>query len=278
MWPGILKAYDKKDRLLFQSVVSFSEDGSRLWVRLLNSAGHTGLWSFSLSAKPTGAPIKAPPVMTDQESGLVLVPGEPFVIREHSGDKLRLAHLSADGSPKLERVTTLKGANKTWSIPVILGHEVFYYVPGVIITKRIGRQELPNPCDPSRTGTYQRMNLKTGSVSTWRVHQRCQALGSLFLPPHKGTPALFFRALDARNEPRLYQLNIETSAVSEVGVKPYSRALAVTPQATRLLIADFSGLVLWDVQRGEELWRLPANKDNVLAAFIRGESPQAAQP
>lgn len=278
VWPGILKAYDKKDRLLFQYVVRFSEDGSRLWVKLLNGSGHTELWSWSLDAKPKGAQVKAPPVMTDKESGLVLVPGEPFVIREHSNDKLRLAHVPADGAAKLERVSKLTGAKKSWVVPVILGDEVFYYVPGEIITKRIGRHELPNQCDPSRTGTYRRMNIKTGLESTWRTHQRCLALGSLFVPPHKNTPALFFKELDERALTRIYRLDLATSAVSEVGVRPDSEVLAITPAATRMLVTDRNGGVsLWDMQRSAYVWGIPTGKAVVKAVFTRGESPRAAQ-
>ena len=283
VWPGLLKARDKRDRLLMQSVVSFSEDGDRLWTTLTNGSTYTELWSWRLEPTPSGAQVKAPPVFTSKDSGLLLVHGEPLIVRDANDSKLRMARLPADGSPRLDAMKPLKAGQASWRGPVILGDEVFYYVPGPLTTKRVGRQEIPNFCDPQRTGTYQRMNLKTGLASTWRVHDRCWATGGPFIAPHRKAPALFFTELNAYAQALVYRLELASGAVSPTGLPPDSDVQAVSPDAKQLLVFLGASVGRWDVEAKAWSWSTPVNitQGRAKVAWTLGEppsEPRAASP
>jgi hypothetical protein len=273
-WPGIPKSRNKKGGMLFQSVSSFSADGSRLWLALLSSYD-TELWSWSLEPEPRGEHLKAP-LLSDKETGMLLSGGHQLIIREHNGSKLRAASLPADGSPRFEQVTPIKRGDASWRAPLMVGDEVFYYVVGK--PAKGSADELPRRCDASRPGSYRRFNIKTGEDRAWRVHPGCQEEDPRYVMPGKASPSIFFNERDGQLS-LLYQLDVATDAVRVVPLAPDSAALAASPDASTLLVRAGDALGLWDVQAKRYRWQTKTvGGTSAIAAFTAGPPPRTAPP
>lgn len=235
--PGIPETWTANGIFFPQMPEMFTPDGSRVLVSM-SAPGVHEWWSWSFGPRPESIRV-LPRGMTDSASNM-LIPGEQRTALRHDRGGVRLATLDPTGRKPWKVGPALPQVRTGMLTPAVLGDTMLFYREG----HRVGID-----CEGPDSGTYRRVDLRTGQERVWRRHEGWCSSEESFAAVSPVRRMVYFleRRSILDHYAHFYEYDIDRDTTREIAIEAVSRVPDISADGRTLLMRNDSGLILYDV-------------------------------